>query len=66
MNDGDEEVTVTMSRKLWVDLLVDLDWAAQELGELAGVPWGMVVASVGLEPGSLTLRELLERQGVTI
>lgn len=52
-----EEVTITMSRKLWGDLLIDLDWLAQELDEKLG-------NTSGLEPGSLQVILELENKGV--
>lgn len=58
----DEEITVTMSRKLWVDLLIDLDWMAQELDERRPEEGGMTE----LEPGSYQLIRELGYVGVEL
>lgn len=54
--EGSEEVTITMSRKLWIDVLIDVDWAAQELDD----------SGRELESGTYHLERELNYKGVTI
>lgn len=52
----DEEVTITATLAMWLEVLVDLDWAAQELDE----------SGRDLEPGSECFIEMLREKGVTL
>lgn len=56
----DEEITITMTRSRWVDLLIDLDWLAQELGERANDDG----YNPELEPGSSQVIQELHHKGV--
>lgn len=53
-----EEITITMDRKLWVDVLVDLDAFEEELDA------GLFDAVDELEPGSYQLIRELGYRGV--
>lgn len=57
-----EYVTVRMRVSEWRDLLVDLDWLAQDLDERPHEDY----TPTKLEPGSLALIELLSSRGVSI
>lgn len=55
-----EEITIKMSRKLWVDVLVDLDALEEELNA------GLFDAVDELEPGSYQLIRELGYKGVEL
>lgn len=54
----DRQITITMSRSHWTDLMIDLDAWGSELSD------GIYDECNDLEPGSVALIELLRQKGV--
>lgn len=55
----EEEITITMSRADWLDLLVDLDAWVDEMSEISDY-------SGRLEPGTENLRRMLRSKGLSL